>query len=564
MFANMKQLIISLFLFVLFLPANAQKDLVSDKKIHFAEKLDPAKCEKERDKKTPMALLHVEIPGLSDANITEENNFIKGNPVRTANGWDLWVTTNTKKTISLKIYTDQYKPLVVKAEEKLESAKKYILTAKIPDVDVNAGKVYVLVDVNTPCELTVTKDDDVIEKISFTESKLDTLLHLPYGGYIYSAKASNRYEDIGSLILSDVPVEKSIVLRSNLAKLTMFSEKGTRLFVDGKEQVAIGDTTVANKKLGDMKYALYETLYEIGTNHTLLAKGSEGLEDKRSITIKTGANVCDMHINGSLEISKPKGADIVISKDTTATFRIPHMIQSALGTYNVTYKKYGYADKTEAYYVGIRKNERPQGPKYDKRSRIIAPFGFINYTYSPSAPIGLMFGYAKRWGVYGSIKTSVQFWKSFSIDMGDATIGHDNAYATSVKNAVMPEDWKDYYVDPSTLEKREPYRFSASVGVMKSITYWLYLYAGVGYGHYKTLYENPNPLISAKRYDDAPEDDTYYKDRFFSTYNLKGLEADGGIMVNLRSFNLTAGWTHLFGSTTFGDFNVGIGINLHK
>ena len=115
----MKKILIVFFLLTSLLSARAQRELISDRKIRFSENLDPSKCEKERDNKTAMALLHIAIPGLDAANITEENNFIKGTPVKTNDGWDLWITTNTKKAVCLKIYTDDYKPLVIKAQTKL-------------------------------------------------------------------------------------------------------------------------------------------------------------------------------------------------------------------------------------------------------------------------------------------------------------------------------------------------------------------------------------------------------------------------------------------------------------
>lgn len=556
----MKKILIVFFLLTSILSARAQRELISDRKIRFSENLDPSKCEKERDNKTAMALLHIAIPGLDAANITEENNFIKGTPVKTNDGWDLWITTNTKKAVCLKIYTDDYKPLVIKAQTKLESAKKYVLTAKTPKNDPNVGKVYVLVNVNQPCVFTINKAGNVVERITFTENKKDTILHLPYGKYVYSAKAQNRFEDQGPIVLTDEPIEQSIILRSDMAKLRLFSEKESRLKIDGEEQVAVGDTIVIDKNVGRKLYSLYEKPFKIGTTHNIDAK-SYGGEYKQSVRIKEGVNEIDMHIFGSLEITKPKNAYINIKKNKNkVSFDKDRLLTSALGTYEVSYSKYGYEPITAYYTVGVRENVK----KGIKLKRTIAAFRFLNYTYSPTAPIGLMLGYAKRWGVYASLKTSSQFWKSFSIELGDGmVVGHDDDYATSVKNSVLPEEWHNYYVDPNKLEKKEPYRFSASIGIMKSIAWWLYIYAGAGYGRYKTLYENPNPLISEKRYDDAPDNETYYKDRFFSTYDLKGLELDGGIMIHHTLFNITAGWSHLIGTPSFGDFNVGIGFNIH-
>lgn len=556
----MNRLIMTLLFVVILFPAYAQKELVTDSQIRFVELMNPDDCEKERNNKTPMALLHVEIPGLEAANITEVNNFIKGKPIKTNNGWDLWITTETKNKICLKIFTDNYKPLVVRAQEKLESGKKYEFKAQIPAVDVNAGKVYVFVNVNEPCNFQVKKAGQIIETISFTEAKLDTLLHLPYGKYVYSAKAKDRFEDIGSLILTAEPIEHSVILRSDLAKINIISDKGTHFYYDGQEQVASGDTVILDKNLGEKEYLVYTIVDKIGALHSLAANRQYG-SDKKEITIKEGTNDYDMHIMGSLEITRPKKANIELyQSDNKLNFDRNKTLTNALGEYTVHYSRYGFEPKTEHYKVGVRENVK-EGVNL---KRTIAAFGFLNYTYSPTAPIGIMFGYAKRWGVYASLKTSSQFWKSFSLELSDGMVfGHDDDYATSVNNSVLPEDWHYYYVDPKTLEKRTPYRFSASIGVMKSIAWWLYIYAGAGYGRYKTLYENPNPLISEKRYEDAPDNETYYKDRFFSTYDLKGLEIDGGIMIHHTAFNITAGWSHLIGSPSFGDFNVGIGINIH-
>lgn len=556
----MNRIIMTLLLVSILFPAFAQKELVTDSLIRFVEVMNPDVCEKERNNKTPMALLHVEIPGLEAANITEVNNFIKGKPIKTDNGWDLWITTETKNKICLKIFTDNYKPLVVKAQEKLESAKKYELKAQIPAVDINAGKVYVFINVNEPCSFQVKKAGQIIETISFTEAKLDTLLHLPYGKYVYSAKAKNRFEDIGSLILTAEPIEHSVILRSDLAKINIISDKGTYFYYDGQEQVASGDTVILDKNLDKKEYVVYEIVDKIGTKHSLEANRQDG-SDKKEITIKEGVNNYDMHLMGSLEITRPKKAYIeLVQSGNIVNFDRNRTLTNALGEYTVKFSRYGFESKTVDCKVRVRENVK-EGVSL---KRTIASYGFLNYIYSPSAPIGLMFGYVKRWGIYGSLKTSSQFWKSFSIDLGEGyTFGHDDDYSASVNNSVLPKDWHNYYVDPKTLEKRDPYRISATVGIMKSITWWLYVYAGAGYGRYKTLYENPNPIISEKRYDDAPDNETYYKDRFFSTYDLKGLELDCGIMIHHTAFNITAGWSHLVRKPSFGDFNVGIGINIH-
>lgn len=546
----MKKILIVFFLLTSLLSARAQRELISDRKIRFSENLDPSKCEKERDNKTAMALLHIAIPGLDAANITEENNFIKGTPVKTNDGWDLWITTNTKKTVCLKIYTDDYKPLVIKAQTKLESAKKYVLTAKTPKNDPNVGKVYVLVNVNEPCVFTINKTGNVVERITFTENKKDTILHLPYGKYVYSAKAQNRLEDQGPIVLTDKPIEQSIILRSDMAKLRLFSEKESRLYIDGEEQVAVGDTIVIDKNVGNKLYSLYEKPFKIGTTHNIDAK-SYGGEYKESVCIKEGVNELDMHIFGSLEITtRPKNAHITVisqSGDTTLLGK-ERKIPSALGKYTVIYHQYGYWPETENYVVDVRQNKK-EGVSL---KHTIEPFGFVDYTYSPSAPIGLMAGYAEGLGIYGSLRTSLGFWEGLT---------SDDYY--SILHSVQPEDWRNYIDDPKVLEKKKPFHFSASVGLMKSLTWWLYVYLGAGYGQYKTLYENPNPLIvdTTTTWEDKIEE--YYRDKYFSTYNLKGVIVDGGIMVKTSWFNIIAGWTHLLSSPTVGDYNVGIGINLY-
>lgn len=543
----MNRLIMTLLFVAILFPAYAQKELVTDSQIRFVELMNPDDCEKERNNKTPMALLHVEIPGLEAANITEVNNFIKGKPIKTNNGWDLWITTETKNKICLKIFTDNYKPLVVRAQEKLESGKKYEFKARIPAVDVNAGKVYVFVNVNEPCNFQVKKAGQIIETISFTEAKLDTLLHLPYGKYVYSAKAKDRFEDVGSLILTAEPIEHSVFLRSDLAKINIISDKGTHVYYDGQEQVASGDTVILDKNIGKKEYVVYEIVDKIGSQHSLTANRQDG-SDRKEITIKEGANNYDMHLMGSLKITKPKKAEVKLEQSgDIVDFDRDRTLTNALGEYTVHFHRYGFEDKEQDYHVGVRENVK-EGVSL---KRTIASYGFLNYTYSPSAPIGLMFGYAKRWGVYGSCKASLTFWE-----------GVFNDY--SIFESVQPDDWGRYIEDPKVLKKKQPFQLSASVGIMKSITWWLYLYAGAGYGQYKTLYENPNPMVEDTYNTLDGESDTYYKDKYFSTYNLKGVTVDGGIMIKNNWLNITAGWTQLMSSPTVGDFNVGIGINIHS
>lgn len=526
-------------------PALASGELVEN-----PNPIDNIQWEKDNQGK-PMALVYLKTNGINGPiQVEEQSGLMKGEPQAYEDGVFVWVTPQKKGNTTLLIRSDKYTEAKLTAS-KLVGGKQYV--GKISCNDNISSKAYMELAANNPCTIKImnSNGETITKELTDTYSKVN----LPYGMYSYVAKApkSEWKDQSGTLIINGKDLSKKIELLSNTALLKITTETGNTLTFDGLPQAARSTSDQGS---------YYEITALEGTHTLKISRnGIEGCNEKINVQADVD-QVLQKNITGKIVINKRKGSTITISQDTNpvvTNVKAPYTLENALGNYTISGEKKKYEPTVGNVYVEPLQTQKMRVTG----KRIISGFSFLSYLYTPKAPYGAMLGYAKKWGGYVSLKASENFLKSTN---GAVSLDEDTkAEDIAMYHAVTPSQWSKYNINTESLIEKDPMRFSGTVGVMKSITWWLYVYAGAGYGLYQTLYENPSPKVEAKAEiklaDGQKGTKTYYADQYFSTYKIEGVEAEAGIMLNFTRINFVLGWTHLFGEKPVSEPVFGIGLN---
>lgn len=499
----------------------------------------------------PMALVYLKTNGINGPiQVEEQSGLMKGEPKAYEDGMLVWITPQKKGSTTLLIRSDNY------TEGKLTSSnliggKQYI--GSITCTDTIYSKAFINLASDNPCTIKITSSSGKI--LTRDLAKEYKKLNLPYGAYSYIAQAPDRIDESGTFFINGMDVNKKIELLSNTGLLRITTEVGNVVKLDQRLQAPIRTDSVNGT---------YEITAKMGEHNLNISRnGIVGLDE--DITIQPAQNLSlNKPITGKLEINKRLGATICIinglnkSDTIVSNGRTPYTLNNALGSYYVIGNKKKYESTSDEIYVKPLQTQEV----HVTGKRIIAPLTFLSYVYTPKAPFGLMIGHAKRWGWYLAFKSSENFWRSID---GASPDNKTDAYKIAMYHAVLPNQWSKYNINTESLTKEKPIRFSGTIGLMKSIKWWLYVYAGAGYGLYQTLYENPSPKVEAsaevKLDNDQKGTKLYYADQYFSTYKIEGIEAEAGIMLNFHHVNINLGWTHLFGNKLVSEPVAGIGVN---
>lgn len=160
-------------------------------------------------------------------------------------------------------------------------------------------------------------------------------------------------------------------------------------------------------------------------------------------------------------------------------------------------------------------------------------YGFIiaNYLITAQAP-GLMMGVGRRFGVFAKANVGIN--------------GTDFCKSDFPLNGLGRYDSEKY--------EHKPRYQGGSFGLTYRPVKFLSLYAGAGYAQYA------GAAILTQNWDDPWELD--------ATEGIEGVQIDAGVILKWKALLLQAGYTRLLGSSRYGhhygDFNVGLGITMHK
>lgn len=161
-------------------------------------------------------------------------------------------------------------------------------------------------------------------------------------------------------------------------------------------------------------------------------------------------------------------------------------------------------------------------------------YGYViaNYLITAQAP-GLMVGIGRRFGAYAKANIGIN-----GMDFNESE---------------FPKNELD---GVHTRYEHKPRYQGASLGLTYRPLKFLALYAGAGYARYEGA-----AIIRGRTDYDGYES-------MQCTEGITNAQIDAGIMLRWRALLLQAGYTRLLGSSMYGhhygDFNVGIGVNIHK
>lgn len=444
-----------------------------------------------------------------------------------------------KKDVTRKfsIRTPEYQPLTVVYHPKqiFNSFELYNMTVTPVEQDQNAGKAWLDFTSRNAQDFTVTvKGQNYGHSFVFTGKNGKTSrTNLPYDTYTYTVHADTYFDYDGQVTLTGEPVTESFTMKTIEGNLTVKREPDITLLVDGQE--------VNNAALK----------VHAGEKHTITTKWGPYQKTETVLVPSEGITV-DMQLKGSLEVSSNANNGSVRinpvngTAPDTESWRVGNRIPNLLGTYDVTVSKSGMYSSTKRVEVGANKKESIS----IRLERIVDPYSFFSYIYSPKAPFGFMFGKVEHWGWYGKMQWAGPSWTAeMKSDSGDNTDYYD-------LNGIMPiEDLTKE--KPEDLDEYGNFRFSVTGGAIYRLSHFAFVYAGLGYGSYSNIYEDTNENHWKK----TSGDEGYYNQyRFYEGVKCKGMEAEAGLIIKLGNFNIIGGYGYLVGSKSpFADLHVGAG-----
>jgi hypothetical protein len=258
-------------------------------------------------------------------------------------------------------------------------------------------------------------------------------------------------------------------------------------------------------------------------NHDLELRAAGHKPFRQTIAIQEGktlpvpAVLEEEDKTGSLKITANTNAAVSVDgrhvgyAPTTAT-------NLSLGRKEVSFEAVGYKSLTKTVTIRPGYNE-VHGEL--KAKKIIRPALFLGYRLSPPTTyLGFSIGYCKRVGAYFQYRTDVFKGEKDIKDIDENFFGG----------------------------KRRYFRSSITTGGMLRLFNFVYLYGGLGYGKYGTIYQVGEGV----------------NEMFYTAGLIKGLEVEYGATFRLWKFlSLSAGYSTIAGSD-FGELHFGAGFILTK
>jgi hypothetical protein len=320
--------------------------------------------------------------------------------------------------------------------------------------------------------------------------------------------ASEAGKDKTVPLEAPVPIYGSLNITANVA---------AQIYIDDK---STGETT---------PYLMNQVL-EGSHSIELRANGykpyRQTMEVQEGKTLPVSAALQEEEKTGSLNITANTMAAVEV--DGKHIGHAPTTVKDlSLGKKTVSFLASGYKPLTQTVTIMPGSNSI-YGELKEKP--VIHPAWFIDYRMSPpTSYAGFSVGYCKRWGGYLQYRTDT--------------------------NSKMDESELEDAIDVGTEElssgKKKYFRSSITAGGMLRLFKFMYVYGGLGYGKYGTVYKVERIY------------GTYQSsvDGIFCTAGLiKGLELEYGATFRVwKAISLTAGYSTIAGSD-FGELHFGIGL----
>lgn len=298
-----------------------------------------------------------------------------------------------------------------------------------------------------------------------------------------------------------------IFAQTDSVRVRMQTSNGASISVDGD----LSSTNILTK------------LLPIGMHEVVVTYGPNYSRTYHIDITKEGKTDFEFLVEGKLLLnSTPNNSEVII--DGLPMGKTPINI-NILGRHNV--QVLGNKDLYHPYYTTLEilpEQVLEHNAILHKRPPKLYGFVLGNYMISANAP-GIMAGLGRKFGGY------------IKINVGINGKPYYDYFETCNSNL-----YSEYY-------KKKPKYVGINAGLMLHVLPYLFAYAGSGYGEYAHgVYEHDSEI----KYD---------------VYHIKGAELDFGVMFKYKALLLQAGYTRILAkgqSGTFGDFNIGIGVTIHK
>lgn len=355
----------------------------------------------------------------------------------------------------------------------------------------------------SPTNATVSLNGEVIGHSPDIFSNLligDYELRLSKEGYISKTQTITIEEAKTTLVAAALEIRKTIPVVVELESPVRL--RNVDLSIDGKSQGAYfsGELNVGSRRV--------QAKYNGFTEDFVIEVAPEGERHfKLPVTAKLQLN------------SVPEGARV--SVDGQDRGQTPLLLRLPLGKHSIRMdKKTLSTDRKITLGLGDDLIETYTLRKYNA-------YSFFSYVASYQAPYaGIMYGFCRSWGFYTKAQMNFKQDSDASLDV--------EAYAG------LPKQYEGAA------------RQSITLGGMKRLSSWMYMYLGAGYGEYE-------PLYTVSGYSG-----------YFSPLPVKGPELEIGAMLRIKSLTLSVGYGALAPlsfdtSRLFTDLHIGLGfaINHH-
>lgn len=171
---------------------------------------------------------------------------------------------------------------------------------------------------------------------------------------------------------------------------------------------------------------------------------------------------------------------------------------------------------TQRYYSKEGGDQvKPTGIGYRKKTNF-----WLEYLFSPTAPMGFGMGVVGKWGGY----------MRYQFSLTDTEGVYNNIENHSETDLTM-----------SFAEDNGYKRKNFTCGVVYKTVNWLYLYTGIGYGEFANLVS-----VESNKYGYSNVD-TYLANE------MKGVALEVGGIVRMRNFGISGGWTALLPTVKTGN-----------
>lgn len=295
--------------------------------------------------------------------------------------------------------------------------------------------------------------------------------------------------------------------QTDSVKVRLQTSNGAEISLDGD----LSSTNILTKKV------------PVGKHEVVVKYGSSYSRTYQIELTKDAKTEYEFFVEGNLSLSSTPG-NAEVQVDGLPMGRTPLML-NLLGRHNIQVR--GNKDLYHPYFTTLEilpEQNLEHNAILQKRPPKLYGFILANYMISTNS-LGVMGGLGRRFGGYMKINASIN------------GVPGSQTFETTNENLT------------SEGYSKKPKYFGINAGLMVHALPFLFAYIGSGYGKY-------THGVYTDKYNNQ-----------YDVYSVAGAELDFGVMFKYKALLLQAGYKRILAkgeSGTLGDFNIGVGITIHK